>query len=379
MPITDLRLQVQGPDRTVEYTWTGAEVDVLPESSRLVWRYDTLDGLLRKVPVLDLQFTPADGEEPHRTDLQIWCENAPEEVSRQLGTPEDPVWLSTDENGRLQLPLTLLDPDQMKGLVFRYQAEYRVKLYPGGGYAYKAEGTLTGDGRVLTAEIPLTLDGEKETAREEPVFEILRFRVVDTQGNPLPGFRLTLTSGNPADGIATAVAYSRQNGRDTIFRDMPVSDLRLQVEGPDRTVEYTWTAEEAKAMTDTTELVWRYDTLDSLLREVPVLDLQFVRDTGEKQELTDLQVWCPDGPEELAYLAGDPEEDYYWLATDDSGRIRLPLPLLDPEQMKGVVFEYDAKYRVKSLTGDGYTLAAQGTLTGDGRVLTAEIPLTLDD
>ena len=39
-----------------------------------------------------------------------------------------------------------------------------------------------------------------------------------------------------------------------------------------------------------------------------------------------------------------------------------------------MVFEYDAKYRVKSLTGDGYTLAAQGTLTGDGRVLTAEIP-----
>ena len=156
VPITDLRLQLQGPDRTVEYTWTGAEVDVLPESSGLVWRYDTLDSLLQEVPVLDLQFTPADGEEPHRTDVQIWCENAPEEVSWQLGTPEDPVWLSTDENGRLQLPLTLLDPDQMKGLGFCYRAEYQVKLYPGGGYAYKAEGTLTGDSRVLTAEIPLT-------------------------------------------------------------------------------------------------------------------------------------------------------------------------------------------------------------------------------
>lgn len=157
-PITDLRLQVQGPGRTVEYTWAGAEVDALPASNELVWRYDTLDSLLREVPVLDLQFTPEDGEEPHRTDLQIWCENAPEEVSWQLGTAEDPIWLSTDENGRLLLPLTLLNPDQMKGLRFRYQAEYRVKLYQGGGYAYKAEGTLTGDGRVLTAEIPLELD-----------------------------------------------------------------------------------------------------------------------------------------------------------------------------------------------------------------------------
>ena len=158
VPITDLRLQVQGPDRTVEYTWSGAEVDVLPESSRLVWRYDTLDSLCREVPVLDLQFTPAGEEEPHRTDLQIWCENAPEEISWQLGTPEDPVWLSTDKNGRLRLPLTLLNPDAMKGLGFHYRAEYRVKLPEGGGYAYKAEGTLTGDGRVLTAEIPLKLD-----------------------------------------------------------------------------------------------------------------------------------------------------------------------------------------------------------------------------
>ncbi len=140
-------------------------------------------------------------------------------------------------------------------------------------------------------------------------------------------------------------------------------------------MEYTWTAEEAKALTDTTELVWRYDTLDSLMREVPVLDLQFVRDTGEKQELTDLLIRCPDGPEELAYLAGNPDEDY-WLVTDDSGRIQLPLPLLAPDQMKGVIFTYDAKYRVKSLTGNGYTLAAEGTLTADRRTLTAEIPLS---
>ena len=221
-------------------------------------------------------------------------------------------------------------------------------------------------------------DGNTDTARKNPVFDTLCFQVVDTKGNPLPGFQLTLTGGNPADGIVSAVAYSRQDGLDTKFRDMPVSDLRLQVKGPNRTVEYTWTAEEAKALTDTTELVWRYDTLDSLMREVPVLDLQFVRDTGEKQELTDLLIRCPDGPEELAYLAGNPDEDY-WLVTDDSGRIQLPLPLLAPDQMKGVIFTYDAKYRVKSLTGNGYTLAAQGTLTADSRTLTAEIPLERED
>ena len=377
-PITDLRLRVEGPGRTVEYTWSGAEADVLPDTTQLVWRYDTLDSLMREAPVLDLQFVPSDGEEPHRTDLKIWCENAPEEMSGLLASSEDTSWVSTDNNARFRLVFPRMDADAMKGLRFCYQAEYRVKLPEGGGYAYRAEGTLTADSRTLTAEIPLERDGDTDTARKNPVFDTLCFQVVDTKGNPLPGFQLTLTGGNPADGIVSAVAYSRQDGSDTKFRDMPVSDLRLQVKGPNRTVEYTWTAEEAKALTDTTELVWRYDTLDSLMREVPVLDLQFVRDTGEKQELTDLLIRCPDGPEELAYLAGNPDEDY-WLVTDDSGRIQLPLPLLAPDQMKGVIFTYDAKYRVKSLTGNGYTLAAQGTLTADSRTLTAEIPLERED
>ena len=299
-------------------------------------------------------------------------------MSGLLASSEDTSWVSTDNNARFRLVFPRMDADTMKGLRFCYQAEYRVKLPEGGGYAYRAEGTLTADSRTLTAEIPLERDGDTDTARKNPVFDTLFFQVVDTKGNPLPGFQLTLTGGNPADGIVSAVAYSRQDGLDTKFRDMPVSDLRLQVKGPNRTVEYTWTAEEAKALTDTTELVWRYDTLDSLMREVPVLDLQFVRDTGEKQELTDLLIRCPDGPEELAYLAGSPDEDY-WLVTDDSGRIQLPLPLLAPDQMKGVIFTYDAKYRVKSLTGNGYTLAAQGTLTADSRTLTAEIPLERED
>ena len=63
-PITDLRLQVEGPGRTVEYTWSGAEADVLPDTTQLVWRYDTLDSLMREAPVLDLQFVPSDGKNP---------------------------------------------------------------------------------------------------------------------------------------------------------------------------------------------------------------------------------------------------------------------------------------------------------------------------
>ena len=154
-PITDLRLQVEGPGRTVEYTWSGAEADVLPDTTQLVWRYDTLDSLMREAPVLDLQFVPSDGEEPHRTDLKIWCENAPEEMSGLLASSEDTSWVSTDNNARFRLVFPRMDADAMKGLRFCYQAEYRVKLPEGGGYAYRAEGTLTADSRTLTAEIPL--------------------------------------------------------------------------------------------------------------------------------------------------------------------------------------------------------------------------------
>ena len=154
-PITDLRLQVEGPGRTVEYTWSGAEADVLPDTTQLVWRYDTLDSLMREAPVLDLQFVPSDGEEPHRTDLKIWCENAPEEMSGLLASSEDTSWVSTDNNGRFRLVFPRMDADAMKGLRFCYQAEYWVKLPEGGGYAYRAEGTLTADSRTLTAQIPL--------------------------------------------------------------------------------------------------------------------------------------------------------------------------------------------------------------------------------
>ena len=110
---------------------------------------------MREAPVLDLQFVPSDGEEPHRTDLKIWCENAPEEMSGLLASSEDTSWVSTDNNARFRLVFPRMDADAMKGLRFCYQAEYRVKLPEGGGYAYRAEGTLTADSRTLTAEIPL--------------------------------------------------------------------------------------------------------------------------------------------------------------------------------------------------------------------------------
>ena len=98
---------------------------------------------------------PSDGEEPHRTDLKIWCENAPEEMGGLLASSEDTSWVSTDNNARFRLVFPRMDADAMKGLRFCYQAEYRVKLPEGGGYAYRAEGTLTADSRTLTAEIPL--------------------------------------------------------------------------------------------------------------------------------------------------------------------------------------------------------------------------------
>lgn len=243
---------------------------------------------------------------------------------------------------------------------------------------YRSTGKTPPDG-VELPEIP-AWDALPKEDRNDYVHRDYGFQVVDSEGNPLPGFRLTLTGNNTeTEYIAGYKAQDCTNPDGSGgFTKAPITDLRLQVEGPGRTVEYTWSGAEADVLPDTTQLVWRYDTLDSLMREAPVLDLQFVRDTGEKQELTDLLIRCPDGPEELAYLAGNPDEDY-WLVTDDSGRIQLPLPLLAPDQMKGVIFTYDAKYRVKSLTGNGYTLAAQGTLTADSRTLTAQIPLERED
>lgn len=155
---------------------------------------------------------------------------------------------------------------------------------------YRSTGKTPPDG-VELPEIP-AWDALPKEDRNDYVHRDFGFQVVDSEGNPLPGFRLTLTGNNTeTEYIAGYKAQDCTNPDGSGgFTKAPITDLRLQVEGPGRTVEYTWSGAEADVLPDTTQLVWRYDTLDSLMREAPVLDLQFVPSDGEEPHRTDLKI-----------------------------------------------------------------------------------------
>ena len=97
---------------------------------------------------------------------------------------------------------------------------------------YRSTGKTPPDG-VELPEIP-AWDALPKEDRNDYVHRDYGFQVVDSEGNPLPGFRLTLTGNNTeTEYIAGYKAQdcTHPDGSGG-FTKAPITDLRLQVEGP---------------------------------------------------------------------------------------------------------------------------------------------------